>query len=357
MINEQTAKELAALAQLSDEQGVLLPEQLVIIHKERWFKLFVPKTQGGLELGLPEGLAMEEALARIDGSLGWTVTLCAGASLFTGYLPQQLTDRLFEDPAVCFGGSGALSGIAKEVPDGYQVSGSWKYATGTPYSTCFTANCKIERAGQVLMDDAGAPVYRSFIFKREEVTVKNDWNAMGLKATASNSFNVDGLTVSPDRSFMIDPGATTLPGAIFKYPFLQFAEATLAVNTFGMAQHFLEEFDKLLQHKITSGSFAAGQEVLMQTRQTMAANHLQKLRARFYTAIEESWLIVVKGGKIPQALLEHITQLSRGLAKSSRELVGDLYPYCGVGATQNGTTLNRIFRDVFTASQHLLLNL
>ncbi|MBO9618247.1 MAG: acyl-CoA dehydrogenase [Niabella sp.] len=357
MISEQTIATLAALAKSSDEQGILLPEQLAIIYRERWFRLFVPKTQGGLELGLPEGLALEEALARIDGSLGWTVTLCAGASLFTGYLPRQLTDPFFEDPAVCFGGSGAVSGIAKEIPGGYLVNGSWKYATGTPYCTCFTANCKIERAGQLLRDAAGMPLYRSFIFKREEVAIEKDWNAMGLKATASDSFSVTGLTVPADRSFMIDPGAATWPDAIFQYPFLQFAEATLAVNTFGMAQHFLAEFDKLMQHKITSGGFTADRETLMQGRLTMAANHLQKLRARFYSVIEESWAIAVKGEEIPQAILEDITQLSRGLTKSSRELVGDLYPYCGVGATQNGTVINHIFRDIFTASQHLLLNL
>lgn len=356
MIDKQTAAALAALAKLSDEQGILLPEQLAVIYRERWFKLFVPRAQGGLELDLPRGLAMEEALARIDGSLGWTITLCAGASLFTGYLSQQLANTLFEDPAVCFGGSGALSGIAEETPEGYRVNGSWKYATGAPYCTCFTANCRIERNGQLLTNDQGTPVYRSFIFKREEVTVQQDWNAMGLRATASNSFKVEGLPVAADRSFMIDPGAATLPGAIFKYPFLQFAEETLAVNTFGMAQHFLKEFDKLLQHKTISGGFTAGQAALMQNRLMIASDRLQELRSRFYAVVEESWALVLKDNEIPKTMLEAITRLSRRLTKSSRKAVSDLYPYCGVGATQNGTAINRVFRDIFTASQHLLLN-
>ena len=40
----------------------------------------MPKENGGLGMSMPEGLRMEETLAWTDGSTGWTVTLCAGAS-------------------------------------------------------------------------------------------------------------------------------------------------------------------------------------------------------------------------------------------------------------------------------------
>src|SRR5438128_11984429 len=36
------------------------------------FRLFVPRSHGGLELDLPSSLAIIAALARIDGSVGWT---------------------------------------------------------------------------------------------------------------------------------------------------------------------------------------------------------------------------------------------------------------------------------------------
>src|SRR5579859_6889132 len=68
----------------------LHPNQLELIHRERWLNMFVPKMFGGLELTLPEVLQMEEALAWTDGSTAWVVTLCAGAAWFIGFLDPSL---------------------------------------------------------------------------------------------------------------------------------------------------------------------------------------------------------------------------------------------------------------------------
>ncbi len=347
-MDQKTADQLAHFAKEADRLACLTPEQLDIIYREKWFRLFVPRSQNGLELSLPDGLKMEEALAKIDGSLGWTVTLCSGATQFTGYLPASLTSGIFKEDRVCFGGSGALSGVAKEMVNGYLVSGSWKYATGAPYCTHFTANCKIEKDGQLLMDAQGTPLYRSFLFTRDEVHIQKDWDTMGLRATASESFSVPGIFIPAERSFTIHPGAATLPGAIYQYPFLQFAETTLAVNTLGMAAHFLEEFRKLAARSGAPG--------LMQQSGQQAGQQLQQLRSRFYAAVDDSWSSLLKNGSVPEHQLQQVSERSRLLAGSSRKLVADLYPWCGVSATQNGTVLNRIFRDLFTASQHSLLN-
>jgi len=356
MIDQSLADELALFANVADEQALLTPEQLNIIYRQKWFRLFVPRSQNGLGLDLPAGLRMEEALAKIDGSLGWTVTLCSGATQFTGYLPPSLTEGIFREDQVCFGGSGALSGIATVVPGGYIVSGSWKYATGAPYCTHFTANCKIEKDGQLLTNAQGAPDYRSFLFTREEVHIHKDWNTMGLKATASERFSVSGIRVPAERSFTILPAAATLPGAIYRYPFLQFAETTLAVNSLGMALNFLEHFQQLVQEKDLSGNSHTASIQQLQQKSGQAARHLQQLRTRFYAAADDSWNVMLKEGAVPEPLLQQVSIQSRLLARFSRKLVADLYPWCGVNATQNGTVLNRIFRDIFTASQHALLN-
>src|SRR3954463_16517682 len=109
MINEDIKRRLCQQAAIAEQNGTLTAKQLDIIYKEKWFKLFVPKEYGGLELSLPEGLRIEEALATIDGSLGWTVTLCSGATMFIGYLDQDIAKVIYADDKVCFGGSGRAS--------------------------------------------------------------------------------------------------------------------------------------------------------------------------------------------------------------------------------------------------------
>src|SRR5262245_52664813 len=51
------------------------------------FRLFVPRSHGGLALDLPSGLSIITALARIDGSVGWTAMIGNGGHLFAALLP------------------------------------------------------------------------------------------------------------------------------------------------------------------------------------------------------------------------------------------------------------------------------
>ncbi|MCH5682919.1 hypothetical protein LWM68_00665 [Niabella sp. W65] len=42
------------------------------------------------------------------------------------------------------------------------VNGFWRYATGAPHLTHFTANCTIEEDGRPLLNEDNRPVVRSF---------------------------------------------------------------------------------------------------------------------------------------------------------------------------------------------------
>ncbi len=125
----------------AEAMGHLHPMQINIIREQRWFHLFVPKEYGGLDLSLPEAVRLEENIAYADGSVGWVVTLCAGAAMFIGYFDKQLADEIFTDPNVCIAGSGHVNGTAEILKDGFLVNGTWPYASGTPHATWLTANC------------------------------------------------------------------------------------------------------------------------------------------------------------------------------------------------------------------------
>ena len=349
-INQNTVNKLHQEAVIAECIGSLIAEQLNIIYKEKWFKLFVPREYGGLELSLPEGLRIEETLATIDGSLGWTVTLCSGATMFVGYLQQDIAKEIFRDEKVCFGGSGRASGVAKVNSDGYEVSGLWHYATGAPHNTIFTANCLIEKDGIILQNADGSPLVQSFFFTKDEVAIHEDWNTMGLIATAGHSFEVKNVQVSPDRSFIINSQHATLPNPIYAYPFLQFAEATIAVNTLGMVQHFLDECAVIFKQKENNASSILNQKL----QQSITALNMR--RRQFYAAVEASWNAFVINQKEDAQTLQTVSTTSRELVNKARALVQELYPYCGMIAADQSSAINRIWRDIFTASQHSLLN-
>jgi indole-3-acetate monooxygenase len=332
----------------AEQDRTLTLAQRNCIHEQRWFNMYVPQEFGGLGLSLPEILRTEEALSWVDGSTAWVVTLCSGAAWFVGFLNIELAKSIFSAEDVCFAGSGAVTGIADITTAGYEIHGNWKYATGSLLASVFTVNCQIRENGILLHYADGTPVIRSFVLKKNEVTLHPTWNSMGMIATGSHSFDVKNIVVPFDRSFVIHPDDATLSHPIFKYPFLQLAETTLAVNLCGMAYRFFDLCAEIFSKRETK--FAEVYLKRMQADRTL----LDELRSDFYNKTDEGWQMLISKSAIADATLSEISNLSYRLVNICRDLVNNLYPFCGLAAANTQNEINRVWRNFHTAGQHSL---
>jgi indole-3-acetate monooxygenase len=366
---EGVAGRIRKVAAAAEKLGRLHPDMLALAYERQWFRALVPKRYGGQALPLPAMVRLEEGLSWADGALGWTVTLCSGAGWFAGFFPLSSFPCLFGDPGLCLAGSGAASGRAEEVDGGYLINGRWAYASGAVHATAFTANCVLYKdgapqvgggrlggsalSGAVAGDGAfavagnGDPLVRPFLFLREEVSVDFDWNAVGLVATGSHGFSIKDLLVPAERSFLIEVEAAADDDPLYRYPFLPLAEATLAANSSGLARHFLDCCAEL-------GMGGGGLEA--------ARLGLEERRAVFYRELDHSWERLGRGspeglsrdGDRPPAP-EGVSRASRELAAAALYWVDKLYPQAGLGAARVDSEINRVWRDLHTASQHPLL--
>ncbi len=331
----------------AEKAGVLHDEQLNVIRNEKWFHLFVPEEYGGLELSLPEAVRLEEKIAHADGSSGWVVTLCAGAAMFVGYFQAALREEIFANKEVCIAGSGKTSGLALTKDDTFVVNGSWPYASGAAFADWFTANCKI--SGHKLPES-------SFILKREEVEIENaSWNYIGLNATAGHSFNINSIQIPKNRMFTISPESTTLPQPIYRYPFLQMAESTIAINIAGMSSYFFELATAMIANKETEHlkNSSAREKGLFILK--TAAKEFSDLKLTFYKALEASWKSHINKDHISADTLQAVTHSSLSMARRSRFLVNEVFPYCGLAASRQENHINQVWRNINTASHHTLM--
>jgi alkylation response protein AidB-like acyl-CoA dehydrogenase len=348
-------KTIDQYAAASEEMGELHIELLNIAYQHQWFKLFVPAIYGGPALLLPEILRLEEEIAAADGSLGWTVTLCSGAGWFAGFLDPELAKEVFADPKVCFAGSGAIGGTAIPTKNGYVINGRWNYASGALHATIFTANCVMcDDQGQVLLDLQGEQQVKSFILKKEEVEIMSGWSYFGLVATGSHAFTVTDVEVPFNRTFEINKAIQVdTPG--FDYPFLQLAETTLAVNSAGMAKHFLALVAETFNRRTGQKRYTPEQVKFFEAELARCTQALAKVRDEFYQAFDLFWTQLITQGNINEAALQTVSATSRKLAHVSRQVADELFPYCGLEAAKKESEINRVWRDLHTASQHSLL--
>ncbi|MEO7213140.1 acyl-CoA dehydrogenase [Mucilaginibacter sp.] len=344
----ETIRSYAAEA---EKLGKLHPEQLELIYQQQWFNLLTPAVYGGLQTPLPQLVATEEALSWADGSLGWVVTLCCGAGWFGGFLQPEVAKRVYADTEACIAGSGAATGTAAITGDGYIIDGSWKYASGVHHATYITVNCLITNGREPVLDDDGAQLILPFILNRADVNLLPGWKYMGMAATGSDAYEVNNLYVDKSRCFKINAAAAVIDSLLYTYPFLQLAEATLAANLSGMAVHFIDLCAPAFAYKATNIRRVNEANVaLMESDLVTATALLNQTRQAFFAAVNASWQ-----QPTDPDLLKQVSHTSRMLAKTARECVDKLYPYCGLLAASPDTEINRVWRDLHTASQHALL--
>jgi alkylation response protein AidB-like acyl-CoA dehydrogenase len=348
-INDRHVAAIRSSAAEAERLGMLNEGQLTIAYNQKWFRLLVPEVYGGRQIALPDLVRLQEAISWTDGSAGWVVTLCSGAGWFGGFIDTDAAKEIFNTENVCLAGSGAISGTAEIVENGYLLNGSWNYASGAHHATHFTANCAIKRSGEAVLNDDGLPLVLPFVIDKDDVTLLPTWKYMGMVATGSHSFKLDNVQVPASRCFHIDARYSQIEEKLYQYPFLQLAEATLAVNLSGMVMHFVDLCRDIFEEKQNQAKLTTTQkDVLLQTLDEQT-DLLNLARTELFASVDASW------GKTTQETLREVSHTSRVLARLARVAVDTLYPYCGLKAAAPDTEINRVWRDLHTAGQHSLL--
>jgi alkylation response protein AidB-like acyl-CoA dehydrogenase len=345
-------------AAAADTDGWLHPVQQALIHHRGWLRMLAPRAVGGEEWPLPDVVRLEEAIARVDGSVGWTVTLCAGAGWFAGFLPPHLARAILSTPRACFAGSGAPTGHADRDGDGWRIEGEWDYASGAPMATHFTFNAFLRADGKPMLDAAGQPRIQAFVVPKEIVEIVPRWRSIGLRATASHAYRIRGAWVHADHGFVIDPDAAREQGPLYRFPFLPFAFVTLAANVAGMAYHFVDLARACIARR--RNRFGGQNEPLIEVPAVRAVldgacSRMDDVRGRFYTLLDATWADVVAGAPVADEQAAQMQALAQEWVAASRYAVDTLYPYCGLVAASADSAINRVWRDFHTASQHALL--
>lgn len=348
-VSQAAAQAIRNDAAHAEKQGKLTNKQGQLITEQGWLKALIPSAYGGKQMPLPELIKLEEYLAYLDGSFGWVVTLCAGAGWFAGFADEGAASKYFGQDNVCAAGSGATSGTAEEITNGYVLNGKWAYASGATMATIFTVNCKVTRAGQPVLNDDGTEKMLTFMLDKNEVTVNDDWNAFGMVASGSHSFEIKDLQVAADRSFdMKQPPVVN--AALYHFPFMQLAECTLSVNITGMTLHFMELCREMIEGKTNPNSVTGLEE-----RYEQLLQKLQTARQKLFYAVDMAWQVCQANKDISPSLLYKVTAASSIAVSVCRDCVNILYPYCGLKAANKKSEINRVWRDIQTACQHSLI--
>jgi len=337
-----------------DKHRRVSPEMLRTIYDHRLFHLFVPDELEGRMTALPEAARIFQESARVDGNLGWLVTIGAGGGFFAAYMSDESSRRVFAHREAVIAGSGMPTGTARKVDGGYIVNGSWKYCSGSTYATTFTANAVIDSGFS--NHDAGSdetsstnvePEIRSFILNPDQVEITEDWNAFGLRATASHTISAVEAFVPTEMTFSLAESIAYEEEAIYRYPFLPFAQVSFAAVAAGIADHFLEAAEAIAAQRNRSAL------VFDKLKECNPA--FEQALSTFYETVEDSWRELKQEGRLKEDTEAGVTAASLAAVQAALSCGLHVFPLLGLSAAMEDTEVNRCWRDLQTACSHALL--
>ena len=348
---EASADEMERRAALTDEVAAAIRESGAL-------HLMVPAEMGGDELGIVDDIEVFEELARQDGSVGWSTMAASVSTTFAAiYTSDDVAEGLFgTDREAVLAGQLAPMGRAEVDGDGYVVSGSYRFGSGSDQTTHMLAGCLVFRDGEMVMRPNGMPDVVAAVIPNDHVEFKGNWDVMGLSGTASVDYEVAPIRVGGGEVFSI---------------FTEVPERGSDVHRLGVTVHHRRRPRRLGARGGPSGPRRAGLDRRHQGPHEPGAprpaagvpGRLRRGRGQGARrpGVRDGVVRRRRGRRSATAATcrpkaNHLARLSATWAtEACAEAVEWAYREAGTEALRNPSVLGRCLRDMNAATQHVMV--
>jgi len=332
------------------------PELVADLAAAGVFRLMVPKELGGLETDVATLLRVIESVSEADGAAGWCVMIGASTGVNSGYLPEVASREVFGDPMGVAGGVFMPRGRAARVDGGYRVTGRWPFASGSQHCSWLLGGSIVFGAdGPEKLAD-GSINGRSMYFPIRDVEIIDTWDVSGLRGTGSHDMAVQDVFVPEKCSVSLTADRPWHAGALYRFP--PFGLLGLAVSAVGLgiARASIEELKVLAGAKTPTGSRRPlAERGATQERVARAEAELRSARAFLFEAVAEAWQAAERGDDASMEQRALLRLAATHAMVTSAGVVDAMYNLGGATSAYSSSPLQRQFRDVHVATQHIMV--
>ena len=341
------------------ERDAQMPREVIdAFHDAGMFRMLLPRAMGGGDLRIPDSLRLCEEVSRIDGSAGWNLAICSGSPLFGHNLSRAAFEKIYGDPrGVSAGSLNPATTRVVATDGGWRFSGKATYASASAHATYLMAAGMVLRDGAPQMVD-GFPTMRAGLFPIKEAKILNTWATAGMRGTGSNDCVFEDVFVPDEFTFdWLNAKSPWQRGPFANIPLqLQFVGGLVSV-VLGTARHALDALNEIAQAKVPAATRATLRErPLAQIQFAQAEGLLHAARAYFYSCNDEIWRKGEAGESFSIEDRAHARLAVVTAAKLAVQAVDLVADAAGMNSAQTSCPIERCWRDVHTATQHVLMN-
>jgi len=308
-----------------------------------FFRMLQPKSIGGMELPPLIFTQITEALASMDGSVGWVVCQSNGCSMSAAYLDPAVAREMFGavDGILAWGPPGPFE--AQPVEGGYCLSGTWRFASGSQNATWLGAHARIAGTGEL----------RSFLFPKAQAKMTDIWHTLGLRGTASNQYSIADLFIPEERAMhRDDPAYRQENGLLYRFTSGQLYSIGFAGVGLGIARGLIDAFLALPGNKVARGASRPMRENnVVQSQLAQSEARWRSARAFLHNTLGDVWRHVEQHGEMTEHHRAMIRLAATWAIQQSREAVNTLFHASGSVAVFEESPFERRLRDMHTVAQ------
>lgn len=355
---EDTTTEVAAAFRARADEGEALrtlPSDLVELTRSAGlFRLAMPRSLGGLDLDPLAIVSTIEELCYADGSAGWTVLIGNSTAFFAWLDPEVAHEMLAETSDVASTSMFAPLGRAHRDGDHFVIDGRWPFNSGCMHAEWHQTAVVVMDGDRPAVRPDGRPDLRFAFFPHEGAEIIDTWRAMGLRGTGSHDIAVRGLRVPVEHTASPMLDRPVQPGALSQLGFFPSLAALMSGFPLGVARRALDEFATLATTKrrgSSPGTIAEDPHVQYEVGRAEAG--LLAAKALVTDALGSAWDTACRGAELTAAQQAAITLASDHAMHAAVTAVDLAFKFAGAGAVYTGHPLERSFRDIHTANQHI----
>lgn len=324
-------------------------------------KVLQPKRYGGHQMSLHTHIDTVAEIARGCGSTAWCMGVIHAHSWLIGSFPQQAQEECYgANPDAVVSAVIAPRGKAQAVEGGYVLNGFWPFASGCEHSQWLLL-------GAALFDGGDTPADAGdLLVPTAEITIRDDWNVVGLRGTGSCSIVAKDVFVPRHRFLSLPgviagkaPGAAAHEGSLYRGAAVPVLALAITPAALGMAEAALDAFKQRLpgreiaytEHEVQIGSPTTHRQV------ADAATKIHVARLLLHRCADDIEDAAERGAMMEFTARARVRMDCAYAVRQCMEAAEILYLACGGSGIGESNPVQRAWRDLHAVNMHGLLTL
>jgi alkylation response protein AidB-like acyl-CoA dehydrogenase len=353
---QRLAPRAAALAERIEHERALPRELVDELLDAGLLGLCLPRSLGGREAHPAQMARALEELARADGATAWCAMIASTSSLLGAYLSPQEAELIYARGRSVTGGVFAPRGRAQRRDGAFVVDGRWSFVSGVTHCDWVLGGCVVhDREEPILLKD-GSPDVRLMLMPIDSVEVIDTWSVSGLRGTASHDITAVAQLVPAARTVSLVTDRPRHPGVLYSFPLFGLLAVGIASVALGIARGAIEDLVSLAGAKTpAAGRKTLAERATVQAQVARAEAALRAARGLVLGEVDAAWLAAERGGTMPDDHRLGLRLAANHATAAAAEVVTSMYHAGGGTSIYDSSALQRRFRDVHVATQHMMV--